>query len=170
MDRLGTLKVATRTTDASPGFKAPKGISTLLSFLSLCSIYWLLLHSSEKIFAFQNTKRKKGEPKLFWPRKDRMGRNEAVQRKVDDTANFRSPKTGKIVLIDTDVCNKQVCYDLEQEQEDQTLRTIWYWSPTLNDAETRNETTNREWFAAAKAILVLRPYIESSPRAERKTH
>lgn len=36
---------------------------------------------------------------------------------------------------------------LEQEQSDETMRPVEYWSQTLNDAEGRYDSTHRECFA-----------------------
>lgn len=65
--------------------------------------------------------------------------------------------------IQTNACNIQVGHVLLQtQQDDNDLRSIGYWSQTVNDTEMKYDTTQQERLAVVWAILLLRPYIEGS--------
>lgn len=67
--------------------------------------------------------------------------------------------TGQMTLY-TDAGDKQVGCILLQKQEDKTVRLFGYCSCSLNNAEKKHETTQREFLSIASSVLILQPYLE----------
>lgn len=72
--------------------------------------------------------------------------------------------------IDTDACDSKVGRVLLQQQKSKVLKRIGYWSWTLYDAETRNESTHEKFLAVFWAKLHLCSYIEGTHSMVRIDH
>lgn len=59
---------------------------------------------------------------------------------------------------------------LLQEHESGDFRPTGYWNRTLNDAEKKYNTTQKECLAVVWAVLMLRPYVERTPFIAKTDH
>lgn len=105
---------------------------------------------------------KNGEPNTF-------ELNDKKRQTVDDLKEklttvlvqaFQKPK-GQL-LIQTDTSNKRVGCVLLQEQEKEEFRPVGFGSRTLNDTKTNYDTTQKEFLAVVRSVLMLRPYLKES--------
>lgn len=64
------------------------------------------------------------------------------------------------VILDTAACDKHVGCMLLQKQEDDTARTIEFWSSTPNNAEKRFGTRPTDCQAIVRSAQILCPYLQ----------
>ena len=169
--RPGTLEIAPKATEAIKNLKPPKNVTELRSFLGLCNVFRRFVPNFSRIAAPLNKKLKKGEPQHFDHLTDEeLSAMKDLQDKLITPPVLALPRPNGRITIDTDACAYQVGCVLLQEQEDQTVKPIGYWSRSLTDAERRYDTTQRECLAVVWAILLLRPYLEGTRFTIRTDH
>jgi len=72
--------------------------------------------------------------------------------------------------LDIDASAGQVGAVLLQEEPDESTQTVGYWSRSLNAAERKYRTTERECLEVGWASLLLRPYVEKTRFTVRTNH
>lgn len=69
-----------------------------------------------------------------------------------------------------DACDIQMWFVLLQEHEDEVLKPIGYWSRSTQNAESRYDTTNKEYLAVVWDVLLLRLHLEGTHFIVRTGH
>lgn len=72
------------------------------------------------------------------------------------------PQTIGQYTINTDVCGNQVGCGQLQVQGDKILKPICYWLCKLCDAETQNDTTQKQYLVVVWAMSLLLTYLKGS--------
>lgn len=129
--RSWRLKISAKTTDAIHVILPPTNVIVLRSFLDLCNVYPLIVPSVSKIATPVNENLKiKEKSKSF----ELDITDLPLMEQLNQTSTFfpvlALPNQKGRVIIETDVCEKQVGCVLQQEQDDRTLRIIRYRSHT----------------------------------------
>lgn len=72
------------------------------------------------------------------------------------------PNSTAHMALDTEACKKKVRIVLLQIQKEETARPIEYWSPTLNDAQKKCDTTQWKRLAIVCSVLILRSFLKGT--------
>lgn len=89
-----------------------------------------------------------------------MNSFETLKEKLVKPRVLTLPRPYLSYLLDTEVNADQIGAVLMENQPDNTLKQIRYFSKTLTDTEKNYDTTGRECLAISCAVKLLRPYLE----------
>ena len=99
-----------------------------------------------------------------------MGSYDNLRKKLAEPPVFNLPRRDLPYVLDTDADANQVGCVLMQKHPDGSLRAIGYFSKTLTKTERNYDTTEREALGIIWAVLLLRPYLESTRFTLRTDH
>ena len=169
--RPGKLQVASKTVDAVQKMHRPTNLTELRSFLGLCNVYRRFVPNFSRIASPLTAKLEKGKDATF-PTLTEEEENAflTLKKKLASPPELALPQSGRTYIVDTDACDKQVGCVLLQEDENDVLHPIGYWSRTLTKPEKNYDATHRECLAIVWAVLVLRPYLEGTHFKVRTDH
>jgi RNase H-like domain found in reverse transcriptase len=106
---------------------------------------------------------RKGEPDIFDQLTEAQARAfRQLKNALINPIILTLPREGAPCTLDVDACDSKLGACLQQEQPDGTLAPCGFYSRTLNHAEKKYSTPEKEFLAMVWAILLLRPNLEES--------
>lgn len=131
--------------------------TTFLSrFVQCVATVCLLFLKHSRSVKFQSEKER---VEFLWAKQNVSSSDEGTERKIDSKASSSSlkPRT-KIYFWHCHL--RQTVGLCVTTRTERTIGPVWYWSPTVNDAENRYDSTLQEFIAVVCALLLLWRYIE----------
>jgi len=159
----GQLQVQDKNVRRLKGASPTRCKKDLRSFLGMCSAFRRFVKDyaqvARPLAAMTSSKR----PDRWGTLSDEsLGALEDLKRTLTEAPILALPRRHGAYTLDTDASAKQVGAVLLQEQPDQSTRTVGYWSRSLNAAEMKYSTTERDCLAVVWASLLLRRYVEGT--------
>jgi len=159
--RPGHLHVHNRNVDALKHAEFATTKTRLKSFLGMCNVYRRFV----KVFAkrakpLNALTRAEIPPDLPSPTDVAIAAIEDIRNALLCTPVLALPMANRKLVVDVDACADQVGLTLLQEEPDELLHPLGYWSRGLTAAEQNYSTTERECLAVVGAVLKLRIFLD----------
>ena len=169
--RPGKLEILPQNVEALKKCEFPKTQTEMRSYLGLCNVYRRFVKGFAHIAAPLVKALTKGQPvTLAPPTEEQLEAFEALRKRLLSPPVLCLPHPDKAYTLDVDASILQVGCALLQEQENNILHPVGYWSRALNAAERNYSTSERECLAVVWAVLHLRPYLEGRRFTVRTDH
>lgn len=141
--------------------QTPKTEKDLRSFLGMCNAYRRFVKDYAKgarqLLAMTSTNMSDPRPAVD---KEQTQAFEELKHRLTRTPILALSRRNGKYTVDTDASASQDGSILLHEQPDGAYKPVGYWSRVLTPAERNNLTTERECFAVAWALFLLRPYLQ----------
>jgi len=142
--RPGHLDVHNKNVDALKHAKFPTTKTQLKSFLGMCNVYRRFVKDFAKRAKPLNAlTRAEIPPDLPPPTDVAIAAFEDIRNALLCTPVLALPKANRNLVVDVDACADQVVCTLLQEEPDELLHPVGYWSRGLTAAEQKYLTTER---------------------------
>jgi len=150
----------------------PRRIQTeLKSFLGMCNVYRRFIEDYAHIAKPLTKLTSKKLPHVLPPLDAaQMAAFEYLKERLTSTPTLALPRHEGLFILDTDACAVQVGCTLLQQQPDNSILPVGYYSRGLIPAEQNYFTTDRECLAVVWACFLLRPYLEGQEFLIRTDH
>lgn len=167
----GQLKVHNKNTEALRQAVFPKTKTQMKSFLGACNVYRRFVKDFAKR-ARPLTELTKNEvgPQLPPPTDVQVAAFDDLKAALVSPPVLAIPHPTRRFVVDVDACTDQLGCALLQEQEDGELRSVEYYSRTLQPAERNYCTTERECLGLVWGVLSLRHFLDGNVFTVRTDH
>lgn len=150
------LEIAPNTTVAIRGLEPPTSLTELRLFLGMCKEFRRFVPNFARIAAPLKKRLRKDQYPGYAPLSaEELTALHALMDALISPAVLALPYAGGHITLDTDTCDVQVGNILLLKQPNDSVRPTGYCSRSLNDAERRYDTTQRECFAIVWSFLLL---------------
>ena len=164
------LDVAKKVISSVQEMQPPRNKTQLRSFLGMCNVYRRFVKDFATIASPLNRLLRKTEADNFELDEKALKSYEILRERLASPAVLNVPRLDLTYVLDTDADANQVGCVLMQKHKANSLRPIGYFSKTLTKTERNYDTTEREALRIIWAVLLLRPYLESTNFTLRTDH
>ena len=159
--RPGKLAIYGRNLEAMTKALPPKNKTQVRSFLGMCNVYRRFVRGFTQIAHPLTQKTRKDQPESWGSlNEEDLRAFQELKRCLVTAPILALPRKGYPYTLDTDALENQLGCCLVQEQPDDALHPIGYWSRSLTPAEKNYSSTEKECTALIWAAKHLRPYLE----------
>jgi len=169
--RPGQLHVHNKNVDALKHAKFPTKNTQLKSFLAMCNVYRRFVKDFAKRAKPLNALTRAEIPQDLPPPRD------VAIAAFEDFCNallcppiLALPKANRKLVVDVEACADQVGCTLFQEEPEELLHSVGYWSRRLTAAEKNYFTTESECLGVVRAVLKLRHFLDGQRFLIRADH
>jgi len=139
----------------------PRNQTELKSFLGMCDVYRRFIKDNAHIAKPITTITSKKLPHALPPLDAaQLSAFEYLKERLTSTTVLALLRREGLFILDTDACAVQVGCTLLQQQPDQSILPVGYYSRGLIPAEKNYLKTDRECLAVVWAYFFFRPYLE----------
>lgn len=150
------IKANPRKIEVIKNYPRPNTIKALQAFLGLCSYFRRFVKNFSQVSKPLTTLLRKEQP-FIWKDQQQKSMNDLKQALAEDVL-LAFPNFGELFYVTTDASNVAIGGMLSQGELPHD-RPIYFFSKTLNDAQKKYSTIEKELLAIVEAIKAFRVYL-----------